>query len=134
MQKELRGFLKYVFQKYGKIWNILFFWGIDDELPSPYFLELTIDAFLSLYHKTVFDLTLLYLENLQIQFQFWCCLHYHSHLGWYKIRICTFHRHISWVKIRCTYFVIRSEVQMLHWWAPREKYGLSNSKVSNLKS
>ena len=34
-------------------------------------------------------------------------------------------------KKRCTYFVIRSEVQMLHWWAPREKYFLAHHLLKN---
>ena len=47
---------------------------LDDVLKALFLPLLTIDAFLSPNHKTIFDFTLDNPRNVQIQFQFWCWL------------------------------------------------------------
>ena len=47
---------------------------LDDVLEAFCLSALTIDAFWSPNHKTVFNFALLCLWNVQIQFQFWCWL------------------------------------------------------------
>ena len=47
---------------------------LDDVLEAFSLSALTIDAFWSPNHKTVFNFALLCLWNVQIQFQFWCWL------------------------------------------------------------